>query len=59
VTPAPFLLQDSAGPSQIVCDLPMTRRGPAEEAVPDVGVGQLALGQKEGSKNCLKANNKD
>jgi hypothetical protein len=25
-------LQDSAGPRQIVCDLPMTQRGPAEKA---------------------------
>jgi hypothetical protein len=33
MTPAPFFLQDSAGPRQIVCDLPMTQRGPAEEAV--------------------------
>jgi hypothetical protein len=33
VTPAPFFLQKFAGPRQIVCDLPMTQRGPAEEAV--------------------------
>ena len=32
VTPAPFFLQDSAGPRQIVCDLSMTQQGPAEEA---------------------------
>ena len=32
MTPAPFL-QDSAGPRQIVRDLPMTQRGPAEEDV--------------------------
>ena len=31
MTPAPFL-QDSAGPRQIVSDLPMTQRGPEEEA---------------------------
>ena len=40
MTPAPFVLQDSAGPRQIVCDLPMTRREPAEEA---------------GTSNCLKS----
>jgi hypothetical protein len=27
-----IFLQDSAGPRQIVCDLPMMQRGPAEEA---------------------------
>jgi hypothetical protein len=32
VTPAPCFLQYSAGPRQIVCDLPMTQRGSAEEA---------------------------
>ena len=31
-TPAPFSLQDSAAPRQIMCDLPMTQRGPADEA---------------------------
>ena len=28
----PVVLQDSTGPRQIVCDLPMMQRGPAEEA---------------------------
>ena len=31
MTPAPFFLQDSPGPRQIMCDLPMTHRGLAEE----------------------------
>jgi hypothetical protein len=32
-----IFLQDSAGPRQSVCDLPMTQRGPAEEADPREG----------------------
>jgi hypothetical protein len=33
VTPAPCFFTRFRGPRQIVCDLPMTQRGPAEEAV--------------------------
>ena len=43
-----IFLQDSAGPRQIVCDLPMTQRGPAEEA------GWRSLSWNTGSKKHSK-----
>ena len=53
MTPAPFFLQDSAGPRQIVCDLPMTQRGPAEEA----GFG--LRGQHIAGKECAEISHFD
>jgi hypothetical protein len=38
-----IFLQDSAGPRQIVCDLPMTQRGPAEEAGQGLWAGHVTM----------------